>query len=76
MFKNTEEENELTPAFSIPPLSEQIMDVEGKQFNVMDFIKEYVKNMDCDEETKDKMVKSISKLYTVVTAQEQEQRIS
>jgi DNA repair exonuclease SbcCD nuclease subunit len=58
------------------PLSEQIMDVEGKQFNVMDFIKEYVKNMDCDEETKDKMVKSISKLYTVVTAQEQEQRIS
>lgn len=55
-------------------LSQQIMDVEGKQFNVMDFIKEYIFNMVDDQDTKDRMLKSLSKLYTIVSKQEQEQR--
>jgi len=55
-------------------LSDQIMDVEGKQFNVMDFIKEYINNLEEEEQTKQKMVSSLSKLYAIVISQEQEQR--
>lgn len=53
-------------------LSQQIIDVEGRQFNVLDFIKEYVHNMDEDDSTKDKMYQSLVKLHSIVTLQGQE----
>lgn len=53
-------------------LSQQMIDVEGRQFNVMDFIKEYVDKTEEDEEVKTKLVASLSKLYTIVSAQNQE----
>jgi DNA repair exonuclease SbcCD nuclease subunit len=56
-------------------LSEQMLDIDGRQFSVLDFIKEYVKNLDDDEQTKESMVKSLFKLYSIVSKQEQEQKI-
>jgi DNA repair exonuclease SbcCD nuclease subunit len=56
-------------------LSQQMMDVEGRQFNVIDFIKEYVSNMDETDDVKSKMVSSLSKLYTIVSSQEQDQKL-
>ena len=53
-------------------LSQQIIDVEGRQFNVLDFIKEYVDNLDEDQEIKNKMYNSLSKLHTIVTTQTQD----
>jgi hypothetical protein len=56
-------------------LSEQMLDVDGRQFSVLDFIKEYIKNLDDDEQTKERMVKSLFKLYSIVAKQEQEQKV-
>ena len=53
-------------------LSQQIIDIEGRQFNVLDFIKEYIENLEHDSDTKDKMYQSLVKLHTIVTTQEQE----
>jgi hypothetical protein len=53
-------------------LSQQIIDIEGRQFNVLDFIKEYIENLEHDRDTKDKMYQSLVKLHTIVTTQEQE----
>jgi len=53
-------------------LSQQIIDIDGRQFNVLDFIKEYVENLEHDRDTKDKMYQSLVKLHTIVTTQEQE----
>lgn len=55
-------------------LSQQIIDIEGRQFNVLDFIKEYIENLDHDRDTKDKMYQSLVKLHTIVTTQEQENK--
>jgi calcineurin-like phosphoesterase family protein len=55
-------------------LSQQIIDIEGRQFNVLDFIKEYIENLDHDKDTKDKMYQSLVKLHTIVTTQEQENK--
>jgi len=44
-------------------LSAQMYDSDGKQFNVLDFISEYVGHMDYDEETKNKLINSLGKLY-------------
>ena len=55
-------------------LSQQIIDIEGRQFNVLDFIKEYIGNLDHDPDTKDKMYQSLVKLHTIVTTQEQENK--
>lgn len=55
-------------------LSQQIIDIEGKQFNVMDFVKEYVNNTEESQEIRDKMISSLSKLYSIVSMQAQEQK--
>jgi DNA repair exonuclease SbcCD nuclease subunit len=57
-------------------LSQQMIESEGKQFNVVDFIKDYVDAMDCEEETKTKIVKSLTSLHKIVVSQEQDNRIS
>jgi hypothetical protein len=56
-------------------LSSQIYDTEGKQFSVMDFIKEYVKGMEYDETTKENLVNSLEKLYKITVEKDQETRI-
>lgn len=53
-------------------ISESIYTSDNKQFNVMDFIQEYVNGMEQDEETKQKLVNSIKKLYTIITTEDQE----
>ena len=55
-------------------LSQQMIDIEGRQFNVLDFIKEYIGNLDEDQTTKDKMYQSLTKLHTIVTTQSQESK--
>ena len=40
-----------------------MLESEGKQFNVIDFIKDYVDIMDYDEETKSKVEKKITLLF-------------
>jgi DNA repair exonuclease SbcCD nuclease subunit len=55
-------------------LSQQIIDIEGRQFNVLDFIKEYIENLEQDQDIKDKMYQSLVKLHTIVTTQEQESK--
>lgn len=57
-------------------LSEQIIESEGKQFNVLDFIKDYVDNMECDKETRSRIIKGLTNLHKIVVAQEQDNRIS
>jgi len=57
-------------------LSQQMIESEGKQFNVVDFIKDYVDAMDCEEETKAKIVKSLTSLHKIVVSQEQDNRIA
>jgi hypothetical protein len=56
-------------------LSSQIYDTDGRQFSVMDFVKEYVKEMEYDDETKNKLVTSLEKLYKMTIEKEQESRI-
>ena len=56
-------------------LSSQIYDTDGKQFSVMDFVKEYIGGMEYDPETKDKLVGSLEKLYKIVVEKDQEVRL-
>jgi hypothetical protein len=56
-------------------LSSQIYDTDGRQFSVMDFVKEYVKGMEYDESTKDKLVGSLDKLYKMIVEKDQENRL-
>jgi len=57
-------------------LSQHIIDAEeGKQFNVMDFIHEYVKCMDVEQEIRDRIIASLSKLHNIVSMQEQDQKL-
>jgi hypothetical protein len=51
-------------------LTQQILDTEGRIFNVMDFIQEYVKNMETDDSTKTRILSSLQKLYSLVTEQD------
>jgi DNA repair exonuclease SbcCD nuclease subunit len=56
-------------------LTDQMIESEGSgQFNVLDFIKEYIENLEHDRDTKDKMYQSLVKLHTIVTTQEQESK--
>jgi hypothetical protein len=55
-------------------LSVQIMETDGKQFNVLDFIGEYVRTIETDEDTKDKIKRSLGKLYQTVVEKDQENR--
>jgi hypothetical protein len=52
----------------------QIMETDGKQFNVLDFIGEYVRTIETDEDTKDKIKRSLGKLYQTVVEKDQENR--
>lgn len=60
---------------NIGTLSQQIFESEGKSFNVIDFIKEYVSSTDNDDETKQKIIASLLKLHKVVITQEQDQKL-
>jgi len=42
---------------------------------VIDFIKEYVRRMECDDDTKERIIASLLKLHKIVTTQEQDQKI-
>ena len=50
--------------------SHHMYDSEGKQFNVMDFIKDYVDKLSYDKSTKEKIITSLDKLYTRTLNQE------
>jgi len=52
-------------------LTQQILDTEGRIFNVMDFIDEYVKGMDTDDLTKGRILSSLQKLHNLVAEQDQ-----
>lgn len=52
-------------------LSSMIYSTEGKNFDVMDFVKEYVTNLEYDEETKTRLVSSVEKLYKITLDREQ-----
>jgi hypothetical protein len=56
-------------------LSAQIYDTDGKQFSVMDFIREYVKNLEHDDITKTKLINSLEKLYKLTVEKDQENRL-
>jgi hypothetical protein len=57
-------------------LTQHIIDAEeGKQFNVMDFIHEYVKCMDVEQETRNRIIASLLKLHNIVSMQEQDQKL-
>lgn len=57
------------------PLSSQIYDTDGRQFSVMDFVKEYVKGMEYDDTTKNNLVGSLERLYKMVVEKDQENRL-
>jgi hypothetical protein len=41
----------------------------------MDFVKEYVKGMEYDDGTKDRLISSLEKLYKMTVEKDQENRI-
>ena len=57
-------------------LSDQMIESEGRQFNVLDFIKDYVDGMDCDPDTKEKIIRSLGSLHKIIVTQEQDNRIA
>ena len=59
-----------------PNLSQQLLDSEGKHFNVLDFIEDYIDSLDYDEETKKKLKTSLLKVHQYVTTQEQDQKVA
>lgn len=52
-------------------LSSMIYSSEGKNFDVMDFVKEYVTNLEYDDETKSRLVNTVDKLYKITLDREQ-----
>ena len=58
-----------------PSMSEQFLDSDGKSFNVLDFISDYIDSLDQDQETKNKLKSSLFKVHKFVTTQEQDQKI-
>ena len=55
-------------------IQNNIMDTEGRQFSVVDFINEYVGSMEIDVETKEKIKKTLSRLYYKVIENDQEKK--
>ena len=55
-------------------LSVQIMETDGRQFNVIDFISEYVSSLDYDLDTQSRIRKSLNKLHQSVIEKEKEDR--
>lgn len=55
-------------------LQSNIMDTDGRQFSVIDFINEYVGSMEIDQETRDKIKKTLSRLYHKIVENDQEKK--
>lgn len=58
-----------------PSMTEQFLDSDGKNFNVLDFISDYIDSLEQDQETKNKLKSSLFKVHKFVTTQEQDQKI-
>jgi hypothetical protein len=56
-------------------LSERINESENQNFDVLDFVDDYINSLDYDEETKSKMYKTIKKLHQLVVNQEMENKL-
>ena len=56
-------------------LEERMRSTDDKQFDVIDFIEEYVDQMDHDKETKTKIISTINKLHSIIISQDQENKI-
>jgi DNA repair exonuclease SbcCD nuclease subunit len=59
----------------ISDLTQQIFESDGRQFEVMDFIKEYVNAIQADDEFKQRVFKSLNSLYRRVLESESESKI-
>lgn len=57
------------------PLEERMRNAEDKQFDVVDFIEEYVDQMGHDQETQQKILSTINKLYSIVKSPDHEQKV-
>jgi DNA repair exonuclease SbcCD nuclease subunit len=57
------------------PLSEKLRNDDSSNFDVMDFINEYVGNLEMDQSGKEKILKTISKLYSVVQQKDLEEKL-
>ena len=56
-------------------LTEQFQNTENRTFSVMDFIDSYVSSLEYDEQTKEKLLKSINKLHKVIIAGDQDNNV-
>ncbi len=56
------------------PLTYQMLETDGRQFSVVDFINEYVGSMELDEETRDKIKKTLSRLYHKIIENDQDKK--
>jgi DNA repair exonuclease SbcCD nuclease subunit len=56
-------------------LSSQMYDTDGRQFSVMDFVKEYINTMNYDDSTKGRLIGSVEKLYKITVEQDKETSI-
>jgi calcineurin-like phosphoesterase family protein len=56
-------------------LTEKLRDEESSNFEVMDFIREYVQNLEIPDDDKEKILKTISKLYSIVQQKDLEERL-
>jgi hypothetical protein len=48
---------------------------EDRQFDVLDFIEEYVGQLNHDSETQTKILSTINKLHSIIVSQDQENKI-
>jgi len=56
-------------------LEERMRSTDERQFDVLDFIEEYVSQMDHDKETRDRILSTINKLHSIVITQDQDKKI-
>lgn len=63
-------------ANQVTNLSQQILDSEGRQFNVVDFISDYVESQNYDDETKKKLISSLKKIHSFVVSQDHIKNLS
>lgn len=56
-------------------LSNRIHETDGRQFSVIDFIREYINGMTHDDETKGKLIASLEKLHKITVDKDNESRI-
>jgi hypothetical protein len=56
-------------------LDERMRSTEDRQFDVLDFIEEYVGQLNHDSETQTKILSTINKLHSIIVSQDQENKI-